>query len=97
MVRPLIAFYLIVESWVVVIPTTDVDYKKIIEMVLVKVGGYIFNVVTIGLFDEVWSWEGHSDDSISDICEIEIFSLVSGCYFGSCNNFPYKTEHFMSV
>jgi len=97
MVRPFIAFYSVIESWIVVIPTTHIDYKKIIKMMLVKVSGYIFNIVTIGLFDEIWSWEGHGDNSISDIGEIKIFSLVSSCYFGSCNNFPYETEHFMWV
>lgn len=97
MVRPFVASNLVIESGVVIIPTAHIDYKKIIEMVFLEVGGYIFNVVAVGLFDEIWGWEGHGDDSIGDVGEIEVFALVSGCYFGSCNNFPYKTEHFMWV
>ena len=53
MVRPFVASNLAIESGVVIIPTAHIDYKKIIEMVFLEVGGYIFNVVAVGLFDEI--------------------------------------------
>ena len=93
MIRPLIILDSLFEEGVVVSSTADIDYEVVVVMGLLEVAGNILDGVPISFFDEIRSWEGHGDDSVSDVGEVKFFSFVLDGIFGSCHNFSNHCEH----
>ena len=93
MVGPLVVPDLVVEVLVVVGPAADVDDHVVVGVGVVEVAGHVLDGVPVGLLDDVGGGEGHGDDPLGDVGEVEVVPLVVGGAFGPGHHLPYKVEH----
>lgn len=93
MVRPLVVVDPVPEDGVVIVATADVDDEVVAVVFFIEVAGDVLDVVPVGLFYEIGGGEGHGDDSICDVGEVELFSLVAGGPFGSGYHLSHNANH----
>jgi len=92
-IGPLIALDLVHEGRVVIISAADVDDEIAVGMLFLEVPGDVLNVVAVGLLEQIGGGEGHGDDSVGDVGEIQVLAVVAGGYFGTSHHLSHKTEH----
>lgn len=81
------------EDGVVIVATADVDDEVVVMVFFIEVAGDVLDIVPVGLLDEVGGGEGHGNDSIGDVGEVQLFTLVAGGSFGSGHYLSHNANH----
>ena len=93
MIRPLIILNLMLKYRVIVIPWTDINDKVVISMVFLEIARYIFDWISICLFDEIRSRKSHSDNFISNVSQVKILPLIVSGILRTSNYFSNYAKH----
>lgn len=71
----------------------DVEYHKVVEMMLLKVVDDILDAVSIYFLEKLGGGKGHGDNSIGDVGEVKLLTFMEDCFFRACDDSAYDTEH----
>ena len=93
MIRPLIILDTVLKEDVVIGSWTHIDDEVVGLMSLFEVAGNILDGISVCFFDKVWGRESHGDDTISNVGEIKLLSLVAGGVLGPSHNLLHNAEH----
>lgn len=93
MIGPFVVDDSVIKELMVVATTANVEYHEIVMVMFLEVFNHVFNRVSVCFFEDVGGWEGHGDDSFSDVREIEFLPLISGGPLGSSDHLAYQVKH----
>lgn len=93
MVGPLVVPDPVLEGGIVVVAAAHVDDEVVVWVRVFEVIGDVLYIVAIGFFQKARGGIGHGDDSVGDIGEVELLSLVGGGVFGPGHDFPDEADH----
>ena len=93
MIWPLVILNLMLKDGIVVLPGADIKDEIVVPMFFFKIAGNILDRISVGFFDNVSCRESHGNDSVCDVGQIKILSLIGDGIFRASNNFLYNIEH----
>lgn len=70
MVSPFVIPHPFLERTIVVGATADIQDQVVFSVAFTQISGDIFDLISVGLLNDVGGWEGHCDYTFGDVGEI---------------------------